>query len=312
MKFKKILMLDFTQQTLEPKVWKRIDAICEKKVLLPRDSAEVPQHYDADCIVVNFLPPVDKVRIDSMPNLKYIGILATGYGRIDANYAKTKNIPVCNIPGYSTEAVAEFAFAVILEHLREVERGKMEVRKGNYSEIGFKGSEIRGKKFGIVGLGSIGTRIVEIARDGFKCDVRYWNRTKKQINGVKYQELNELIKECDLLSLNLTSNKETKGIINEPLIQTIKPGAIVVNLAPMELVDINALEQRLAKGDITFILDHSDEMKKEDVQRLEKYKNCVIYPPIAFVTKEASENKQEIFVSNLEKFLQGKPQNKVN
>ena len=80
----------------------------------------------------------------------------------------------------------------------------------------------------------------------------------------------------------------------------------------MELVNIGALEKRLQKGDITFILDHSDEMKEEDLQKLSKYKNCIIYPPIAYLSKEAQRTKQEIFVSNIENFLKGKATNQVN
>jgi phosphoglycerate dehydrogenase-like enzyme len=91
----------------------------------------------------------------------------------------------------------------------------------------------------------------------------------------------------------------------------LKKGSVVVNTAPMELVDFDALAKRLAKKDITFIFDHSDEMKKEDLQRLSKFENCVIYPPMAYITPEAAINRQEMFTSNLENFLKGKSTNAV-
>lgn len=92
----------------------------------------------------------------------------------------------------------------------------------------------------------------------------------------------------------------------------IKKGAVLINVAPMELIDLSALEQRLKKDDMTFIFDHPDEMEKKDVQKLSKNKNCMVYPPIGFITGEASALKKDIFVSNIEHFLQKKVVNKVN
>lgn len=314
MVFKKLLMLDFAEKTLEPQYWKRIGALCDGKVLLPRDSPQIGGNLDADCILVNFLPPVDKARIDAMPNLKYIGILATGYGRIDAAYAATKGIPVCNIPGYSTEAVAELTFGAVLEHIRELERAKGQARKGDYSEATFSGSEVKGKRFGVVGLGNIGKRVAEIAQ-GFGAEVRYWSKNRKlgyENKGIWYSELDALLEDSDIVSLNLMRNKETEGIIDAKRIKSLKRGSIFVNLAPMEMLDMDALDKRLAKGDITFILDHSDELPPERLKQFSRHKNCVIYPPIGYTTREATRNKQETFVSNLESFLNGKLTNRVN
>lgn len=99
--------------------------------------------------------------------------------------------------------------------------------------------------------------------------------------------------------------------MNSERIHAIKSGAIIVNTSPMELFDLDALEARLKKGDITFIFDHSDEMTKEDLQRFSKYDNCIIYPPIGYISREASIAKQEIFVSNVENFIGGNPTNSV-
>ncbi|HUV43138.1 MAG TPA: 2-hydroxyacid dehydrogenase [Patescibacteria group bacterium] len=317
MRFKKILVVGIGKGSLTKETWGKIDRLTEKKVLLPADSKDIQKHLSTtDCLLVSLGITVDKKIIDHAPKLKYIGALSTGYGRIDDAYTAKKRIVVCNIPGYSTEAVTEFAFAAILEHLREVERGKNQARKGDYSEATFFGvSEIKGKKFGVIGLGQIGGRIAEIAHDGFGADVRYWSRIRKkkyERKGIKYQEVESLIKECDFLSLNLAYNKDTENFLNSKRIGLIKSGAVVINLAPMELLDIKALEKRLKKGDITFILDHSDELSPAIAKRLSKYKNCILYPPIAYTTKEATAAKQEIFVQNLENFLKGKPTNKVN
>ena len=111
--------------------------------------------------------------------------------------------------------------------------------------------------------------------------------------------------------MHFALNKETEKFLNKKRITRIKRGAVVVNTAPMELVDINALEMRLKAGDITFILDHSDEMASADLKKLSKYKNCIIYPPIAYISKEAGETKQRIFIENIENFLKGSPSNVV-
>ena len=314
-KFEKILMIGIDEPKLDPEYWKRIDVLAEKRVYLPKDSPDIKKQLaDTDCLLTNFGIKVDREDIDSASNLKYIGVLATAYGKIDIDYAKSRGIAVCNIPGYSTEAVAEFVFAIILEHIRELERGKKQAREGNYSEAGFSATEIRNKIFGIFGLGRIGSRVAEIAL-GFGADVRYWSRNRKkelEMKGAKYEDADILIPKCDFLSLHFAQTKDTENFLNEQRFQKIKKGAIVINAAPMELVDIDALEKRLKNGDITFILDHSDEMSEENLKRLSKYENYIIYPPIAYITKEARISKQEIFIENIENFLKGTPANKVN
>jgi lactate dehydrogenase-like 2-hydroxyacid dehydrogenase len=315
MKFVKILTVGVKEASLDPGYWKRLDSLALKRVGLPKDSPDVQAHLgDTDCLFVGFGVEVGKVHMDAAPKLRYIGVLATAYGKVDTAYAKSKGVTVCNVPGYSTEAVAEFIFATILEHIREVEKGKRQAREGNISDAGFTATEIKGKTFGILGLGSIGGRVAEIAL-GFGAGVRYWSRTRKpgiEAKGVVYEAADSLIQKCDFLSLNLAQTKETERFLDEKRIQAIKSGAVVVNTAPMELVNIDALERRLVKGDMTFILDHSDEMTPENLKRLSKYKNCVVYPPIAYVTKEARIAKQEIFVGNIESFLKGSPKNVVS
>lgn len=128
----------------------------------------------------------------------------------------------------------------------------------------------------------------------------------------EYKDLEQLLEQSDFISINLSLTKETEGIINSERIESIKPGAVIVNTAPMELLDFDALAKRLEKGDITFITDHSDEMSEENLNRLKRCSNCVLYPPIAYISDEARIAKQEIFIGNVKAALEGKPQNKVN
>ncbi len=315
-KFKKILMIGFAKSNLAQEYWDKINTITEELVTLSKDSLDISNHLStADCLLVKLGATVSKETMDNAPNMKYIGMFGTGYGSIDTGHATSKGITVCNIAGYSTEAVAEFAFAIILEHIRDLERGKMQAREGNYSESSFFNVyEIKDKKFGVIGLGKIGSRIAEIAL-GFGGDISYWSRTRKEeyeAKGIKHQDIDNILVESDFLSLNLMLNKETEDFLNDERMQKIKSGAVVINLSPMELVDIDALANRLEKDDITFIIDHADEMTPGQLKKITKYKNCIIYPPIASTTKEATELKQEIFVGNIENFLKGAPTNKVN
>ncbi len=316
-KFKKVLCIGFSDGNLPKSHWDRIRALADKVLLIPKDSPDISTELvSTDCLLVKLAAIVDKPMMDSAPALRYIGMFGTGYGTIDTKYAASKKIVVCNIPGYSTEAVAELVFAALLEHVREIERAKRQAREGNYSESDFTGSDLRGKTLGVIGLGRIGSRTAEIGLQGFGMEVLYWSRTRKknyEKMGVRYQDLDGLLKRSDFISLHLSGGDETKSFLNDRRINDIKPGAVVVNLAPMTLVDIDALEKRLKLGDITLILDHSDELSKEQAMQLSNYKkNCIMYPPIGYTTVESTLAKQGIFVESIENFLKGKPTNKVN
>lgn len=281
MTFSKVLAIDVDETQLDPDSWRAIDTLSEKRVHLAKDSREIADDLaDTDCMLVGFGMKVGKDIIDKSPKLKYIGMFGTGYGNIDIDYARVKKITVTNIPGYSRESVAELVFGMILVQIRELERARKRAIEGDYSDSGYFASEIKDKVFGVIGLGNNGSRVAEIAT-AFGADVRYWSRNKKnefETKGIRYEDKGSLIFNSDFLSLHLAFNKETENFLNEERIMKIKKGAIVVNTSPMELVDINALENRLKTGNITFILDHSDEMKEEDIKRLSKYKNFIVYP----------------------------------
>lgn len=157
MKFNKILTIGISEAHLDNEYWGKIITLTDNKVSLSKDDAEINKELiDADCLLVAFGVPVTKEMIDLAPNLKYIGVLATAYGKIDINYAKEKNVLISNLAGYSTEAVAEFSVAAILENIRQLEEGKQRGRAGNYSEAGLKAREIKDSVFAVIGLGTIG------------------------------------------------------------------------------------------------------------------------------------------------------------
>ncbi|OGH28092.1 MAG: hypothetical protein A3E12_03530 [Candidatus Levybacteria bacterium RIFCSPHIGHO2_12_FULL_39_9] len=312
MKFKKALTISISEDSLDRKYWGKLDKLVERKLCLPKDSPQIRKELvDVDCILTGFQIPVGREEIDAAPNLKYISVLATAYGKIDTDYAKKKGIIVTNVPGYSTESVAEFVFGVILEKIRDLSRAKEQAGKGNYSEAGFKATEIKDKIFGVIGLGRIGSRIAEIAKT-FGADVRYWSRHRKEDlekKGIKYQDADSLISQADIISLNLAETPQTKHFLNRKRINSIKKGSLAVSTVTNEITDLTALEDRLKKEDITIIRDHPDELSPEEAKRLSKYKNCIFYPSIGYISDEARIAKQEIFIRNMESFLNGKPKN---
>lgn len=311
MKFKKILTIGIGEASLDNEYWKKLDETADKRVGLSKESPDINKEIvDTDCLLVAFGVPVTKEMIAVAPNLKYIGVLATAYGKIDIEFAKQKNVPVANLAGYSTESVAEFSIAAILENIRQLEEGKQRGRAGNYSEASLKAREIKDSIFAVIGLGSIGNRVAEIA-SGFGADVRYWSRHEKDVP-FKYQDADTLIAEADFISLNIAQTPETEKFLNKKRLQSVKSGAVVLNTVPMECVDVDALMERLTVGDITFILDHSDETPEATMKKLLQFKNCVVYPPMAYITDEARIAKQRIFVENIQNFLKGTPTNKVN
>lgn len=315
MVFNKILLVNIKESDFEASYWKKIDSISKKKTFLPKDSPDIFKEIkDSDCLLVGFATHVTKEHIDSAPHLKYIGTSAVAFHNIDVEYARKKGIPVTNIAGYCTDAVAEFIIASLLNEIRHLDEGKERAKNDNYEFRGITPSQIKGKVFAVFGLGNIGKRTAEIAQ-GFGADVRYWSKHRKKDSeeiGIKYEDKNSLLKNADFISLNFAHTPETEKFLGKKEFSEIRSGVVVVNTVPMETIDLEALESRLKKNDIIFISDHSDEMKKDDLAKIKKYKNCITYPPIAFNTKEAITNKQNLFVGNIENFLKGNPTNVVN
>lgn len=313
MKFKKFVTYGIAESALKPEYWQKVDALTDQRVAVEKDDPKIAKEMtDAEGLLIAFGTVFDAAMIDAAPKLKYIGIAATAFNKVNVAYAKEKGIVVTNLAGYSTEAVAEFTLAVVLDALRQLDKGKEEARAGNYNGEGYSVREIKDKNFDVIGLGHIGQRVAEIAQ-GFSANVRYWSghhHNEAEAKGIQWSDIDELVRTSDILSINVALNDETKYILSAERIASLKSGVIVINTAPMDLVDLDALQARLTKRDITFILDHSDEMTKEEIAKI-THPNCIIYPPIAYLSDEAKMNKQTMLVGNAESFLQGSPVNIV-
>ena len=312
MKLQKLVCLGFSGNELEDSYWQELDRLVEQRLMIASET-ELDSNTDADGLLVRLGAKVGKDLIDKLPKLKYIGMLGTGYGGIDTAYATSKGITVTNIADYATESVAEFTFGIILEYLRDIAKARKQAKDGDYGDD-FTGSEIRGTKFGVIGLGDIGKRTAELAQ-AFGADVSYWSRNRKkevEATGIAYCELDYLLANSDIITLNLALNPETEGIINTDRINLIQEHRLLVNPSPMELVDFNALLTRLQKKDIVFMLDHSDEMTEDQLKALQPLDNAIVYPAIAYLSRQAGQLKKRIYIDNLKNYLDEKPTNKIN
>ncbi len=311
----KTALIDFKKGDIESPYLDRIKKLFISTEFILRDDSKLLEVLkDTDAVFVKIFTKVDKEFIDAASNLKYIGVCSTAFDAIDTKYARSKNIDVCNLGGYSTGAVSEFFFAALFEQVRELEKAKQQARKKDYSFDKFMGTELKDRVLGVVGAGRIGSRIAEIGL-GIGMKIIYFSRkSKPEIDnlGAEKKELDAVLSRSDFISLNLALNKETEGIINKEKIKLLKKDCVFINTAPPDLIDQRAMIKRAGKGEITFIFDHSDDIKPSLAKRFLKTKNCVVYPPVAFRTGEANTARWETFASNIEQFVKGNPQNVVN
>jgi phosphoglycerate dehydrogenase-like enzyme len=313
--FQKAVMIGIAESALTPATWGGLDKLIQTRVSIKNEDTQeqLSQLADADCLLVDFLTTVNKEIIDAAPNLKYIGLWANAYDRVDVEYAAKKDIPVCNLHGFCRESVAELVIAMLLIDLRRLDEERLRGKSGNYeySEVGIEDRrDLQGLSFGVVGLGSIGSRVAELA-DCFGCRVSYYSPTRKETQ-FTYKELDTLLTDSDVVSVHPTLNPSSNHMIDAAKINLLKSGTTLIVTGPMELVDIDALATRLAKGDMRFITDHAELLSSEELAKLSPFKNCIMYPPVGPVTRNAQENKQAIFIQNIEAALKGDPNNRVN
>ncbi|MEJ6949640.1 D-2-hydroxyacid dehydrogenase [Natronospora cellulosivora (SeqCode)] len=274
----------------------------------------------ARVIIIN-KTPISRETIEVLPDLKYIGVLATGYNVVDIEAAKEKNIPVCNIPTYGTASVAQFVFALLLELCHHVQKHSDAVKNDEWSECAdfcfWKNPlvELSGKTMGIIGFGRIGEQTANIAEAfGMKLiafDSYQSNQSHR--NNFKWAGLDELLSQADVVSLHCPLFPETKGIINKNKLNKMKKTAFLINTSRGSLVVEQDLADALNNGIIAGA--GLDVLALEPASKdnpLLQANNCIITPHIAWATKEARSRLMDLAVENLKSFLEGNPVNVVN
>lgn len=272
---------------------------------------------DADIVLCNKTSMTRDV-LESAQNLKYIGLFATGFNNVDLDYTNKKGITVCNVPGYSTEAVAQHTFALILEVISRVSDYNKTVKDGDwvksktFSYFPIPIFELSGKTIGIVGLGSIGIRVAEIAK-AFGMNVIFYNRSNKNIDGMTQVDFDTLLKESDIVTLHCPLNSQSDSIMNKDAFSKMKDNSIFINTARGGLVDEYALKEALLCGKL--LGAGLDVLRKEPMDEncpLINIDNCIITPHIAWASLETRRRLLKIVVDNIEKYLNGTPVNTLS
>ncbi|WP_278956651.1 D-2-hydroxyacid dehydrogenase [Lactobacillus apis] len=274
---------------------------------------------DAEIVLTN-KTPLDEHVISTAPNLKYIGVTATGYNVIDTEAATKANIPVTNIPTYGTDAVAQFTFALLLEITSHVGLHNQLVHDGRWSsnpDFTFWAKplmELQGKTLGLIGFGSIAKKVAEIGH-AFSMNIIFYNhRPKTDLpNYVKQVSLEELYQQSDIISLHVPQTPETTEMINQEAISQMKDGVILINTARGGLISEKDVADALNDGKIAAA--GVDVVQKEPISTdspLLSAKNCYITPHIAWAPRETRNRLLGIVVDNLQAFLNGEKLNVVN
>lgn len=260
----------------------------------------------------------DRSILEQLPQLKFIGVLATGFNIVDLVAAREKGITVCNIPAYSTQSVAQTVFAHILNFTQQVDRHARSVAAGDWAaSIDFcyrltSQIELAGKTLGIVGFGQIGRAVAAIGQV-FGMQVVFANR--RQIPapaGMRQVELKQLLQESDFISLNCPLTEDNKGVINRESIRLMKRTAFLINTARGPLIEEQDLADALNDGRIAGAgLDVLAVEPADPDGPLPAADHCYITPHIAWATFEARSRLMSVAARNLKEFSAGRPQNVV-
>ncbi len=271
---------------------------------------------EADILLCN-KTPITAAAMDAAPRLRYIGLFATGYNNIDLAAAKARGITVCNVPGYSTEAVAQHTFAFILAHLNRVGEYNATVAAGDwvksrtFSYFPLPLAELAGKAIGIVGYGAIGRRVADIAR-AFSMRVLVYTRRPCGDDRVEQVSLEELLSRADIVSLHCPLNEQSAGMMNAAAFARMKPGALFINTARGPLVDEAALRAALESGHLGGA--GVDVLCTEPMAAdcpLRGAPRCLITPHIAWAGKETRRRLLAQVAANVRAFMDGAPVNTV-
>lgn len=306
--------LGISEELLKEKISSVIDE-AEHEIIYYKDRQEdtdtlIERSKDADIVVLSNFKYGREV-MESCPSLKMVCVAFTGVDHVDIDYCREKGITVCNCAGYSTSAVADIVFAMVISLARNIIPCQDKARNGGTKD-GLVGFELDGKTFGIIGTGAIGTRVAKIA-NAFGCKVIAYSRTKKDLPDVEFVTMEELLKKSDIVSLHVPQTPETTGLIGKEQLELMKPEAILINTARGPVVDSAALAAALKNGTIAAagvdVFNCEPPLLAEEP--LLAAPNTLLTPHIAFASHQAFEKRADIVAANIKCWLEGEPQNVI-
>ncbi|MDY3918079.1 MAG: 2-hydroxyacid dehydrogenase [Candidatus Limivivens sp.] len=263
---------------------------------------------DADIIVEANLPLNGEV-IRGFEKLKLLSVAFTGIDHVAMDVCREKGVLVCNCAGYSNCAVADLVFGLLIALYRNIIPCNETVRREGTKD-GLVGFELEGKKFGVIGAGAIGTRVMRIAQ-AFGCEVYAYSRTRKEIPGVTFVTKEELLSTCDVVSLHVPATPDTRNLINKETLSLMKESAVLINTARGPVVNSQDLADALKNGKIAgaAVDVYEVEPPVPADHPLFGAPNLIATPHVAFATKEALEKRAVIVFDNVKQWLAGTPVN---
>lgn len=317
----KIVVLDGYTENPGDLSWEGLERLGELTVYDRTPADKIAERIgDAEAVYTN-KTPISAQTIGQCPNLKFIGVLATGYNVIDTAAAKAAGVIVSNIPTYGTDAVAQYAIALLLELCHHIGEHSDCVKAGEWTHNAdwcfWKHPlvELAGKTFGVIGFGRIGQGTAKIAEAlGMKVLAydEYPNKALETDN-CKYASLDQLLAQADVISLHCPLFPSTEGIINRDSIAKMKDGVKIINTSRGPLIVEKDLREALDSGKVSGAA--VDVVSKEPIREdnpLLGAKNMIITPHIAWAPRESRQRLMDIAVDNLKHFVDGAPQNVVN
>lgn len=270
---------------------------------------------DAEIILCN-KSIMNRMTLKDAKNVKYIGLFATGYNNVDIEYTNERNITVCNAGSYSTNAVAQHVFALILEHYNKVGEYNKFVKDGGWIHSEkfspFKPmKEMDGRTLGIVGYGSIGKKVAKIAQ-AFDMKVLAYNRSPKKDEGVRFVEMDELLEKSDIVSIHCPLNRDSEKMCNKDFFSKMKDGALFINTSRGGVVDeqalIDAVKSKKISGAGLDVVAVEPMEKHEEILDID---NIIITPHSAWAPVETRTRLVEIVRNNIKKWVAGAPVNVI-
>ena len=302
--------------------WSGVKALIPDTTSYVRTAYEeiAPRIGDAEFVLLNKCR-MDEQILSQCPNLKWVGIIATGTDNLDLEACRRHGVSVANVPGYSTYSVAQMTFSLLLAICQCAERYDRAVKDG-FWQLGIPQSygllpqmELYGKTFGVYGYGSIGRQSARIAK-AFGMRVLVCTRTVRPeyaADGVEFVDFDTLLQQSDVLSLHCPATQQTRGLIDADALHKMKRGAILLNTARGALVDEAAVTEALHTGQLGFY--GADAFATEPLPAdspLRREPHALLTPHIAWTTKEALQNLMDITTQNLRSFLDGNGEHIVN
>lgn len=316
----KIVILDGYTENPGDLSWAGFEALGEVTVYDRTFTSDIlARAKGADVLLTNKTPLSAETLAALAPELRYIGVLATGYNVVDIAAARAQGVPVCNIPTYGTAAVAQFVMALLLELCHHVGDHSRSVKAGDWSrcpDFCYWNSpliELAGKTFGVIGYGRIGRATARLAA-AFGMEVLAYDAHAAGMDEVaRMVPLEELLAASDVISLHCPLFESNRGMINRESIARMKNGVLLINTSRGPLVDETALAEALRTGKVAGAgLDVLEVEPARPDNPLLAEPHCLITPHIAWAPKESRQRLMDIAVDNLTAWLGGKPQNVVN